>query len=502
MKSLFTFLLGLFALSVMAQKPLPSELSLVKEIKRINSPNQAFAPLRFLASDELMGRGTYRPEIQIAARYISEYFRALGLKEVPGIQDYFQSFSIKVVSPPNSGSLLVGPIGWELGKDLVKTNSGNNDLTGNIIYVGHGMPADLDKVDIKGKIVLSDFGTSDSSTTREGMAYFRTGAKEKMMKERGALASIERFKSSAQVAWANIPRYFSGEHPQTEESSDFGIYLIQDDSSDLKKMVTESSYTAKLTAKGGYIKNYPSKNVMAWVEGTDPVLKNQFIVLTAHYDHLGVAKTPRMEEGKLDSIYNGARDNAIGVTAVMDAAHYFSVHPPKRSVLFIAYSAEEVGEIGSKYFEEHPALPLKSLVYNLNIDNASVNDTTIVSVVGLGRTSADNDIKKGCMAFGLKAVPDSDPSQNLFDRSDNTNLAEKGIPAPTFSLGFSKFDQEIMKRYHQLSDEVGNLDLNYGYKYINAFILSARYIADNPQQPLWIKGDKYESAWKTLFAKP
>jgi len=106
------------------------------------------------------------------------------------------------------------------------------------------------------------------------------------------------------------------------------------------------------------------------------------------------------------------------------------------------------------------------------------------------------------MAFGLKAVPDSDPSQNLFDRSDNTNLAEKGIPAPTFSLGFTKFDQEIMKRYHQLSDEVGNLDLNYGYKYINAFILSARYIADNPQQPLWIKGDKYESAWKTLFAKP
>jgi len=167
----------------------------------------------------------------------------------------------------------------------------------------------------------------------------------------------------------------------------------------------------------------------------------------------------------------------------------------------LAYAAEEIGEIGSKYFENHPALPLNTLVYNLNIDNASVNDTTIVSVVGLGRTSADMDIIKGCKAFGLKAVPDSDPSQNLFDRSDNTNLAEKGIPAPTFSLGFTKFDEVIMKRYHQLSDEVGNLDLAYSYKYINGFILSAKYIADNPKQPLWIKGDKYEPAWKTLFQK-
>ena len=201
----------------------------------------------------------------------------------------------------------------------------------------------------------------------------------------------------------------------------------------------------------------------------------------------------------MDSIYNGARDNAIGTTAVIDAARYFAQHPAKRSILFIAYTAEEIGEVGSKYFSLHPLVPLKQLVYNLNIDNANYNDTSIITVIGLGRTSADEDIKKACAAYHLTAMPDPAPEQNLFDRSDNANLADKGIPAPTFSLGIKKFDAEINKRYHQLSDEVGNFDLDYGLKYIRSFILAAKYIADNPAQPVWIKGDKYEAAWKELF---
>ena len=93
----------------------------------------------------------------------------------------------------------------------------------------------------------------------------------------------------------------------------------------------------------------------------------------------------------------------------------------------------------------------------------------------------------------------SNGKQNFFDRSDNTNLAVKGIPAPTFSLGIKQMDAEINKRYHQLSDEVGNFNLSYAMKYINSFILAAKYIADNVTQPFWVKGDKYEAAWKTLY---
>jgi hypothetical protein len=98
-------------------------------------------------------------------------------------------------------------------------------------------------------------------------------------------------------------------------------------------------------------------------------------------------------------------------------------------------------------------------------------------------------------------MPDPAPEQNLFDRSDNVSLAAQGVPAPTFSLGMKSFDETITNRYHQLSDEVGNMDLDYAIKFINSFILAAKNIADNPVQPQWKEGDKYEAAWQTLYRK-
>jgi Zn-dependent M28 family amino/carboxypeptidase len=257
--------------------------------------------------------------------------------------------------------------------------------------------------------------------------------------------------------------------------------------------------TATLISSGNKTNVVPAKNVVGWIKGTDPKLSEQFILLSAHYDHIGVSETPRMEEGKLDSIYNGARDNAVGVAGIVNAARYFSAHPPKRSILFIAFTAEELGLVGSRYYSDNPAMPLKKIVYNLNIDNGGYNDTTIVTVVGLGRTSADPDILKGAGAFGLTAKPDPDPTMNLFDRSDNVNFAVKGIPAPTFGMGMKTFDSTMMKRYHQLSDETGDLNPSYILKYIKAYILTAKNIADNPARPTWIKNDKYEAAYKELY---
>jgi len=354
----------------------------------------------------------------------------------------------------------------------------------------------LDKIDVKDKIVVTNMGSDDSSSFMDGFDLIDT--KIRLAKERGAIALIERFKQ-ADVPWSALKQYLESEHPGLEDTTQFTVFIIDDKNSNLLSSIQNNKQAGKIIIAGTQIKNIPAKNVLGWVEGTDAKLKNQFIVLSAHYDHLGIAKKPKMEEGKMDSIYNGARDNAIGTTAVLDAAGYFSKYPAKRSMLFIAYTAEEIGEIGSKYFSAHPTIPMHQIVYNLNIDNASYNDTTIVSIVGLGRTSSDADLKRACAAFGLTAMPDPAPEQNLFDRSDNVNLAVKGIPAPTFSLGIKKFDENITNRYHQLSDEVGNFNLNYGMKYINSFILAAKYIADNRTQPSWIKGDKYEKAWKELY---
>ncbi|HVM90173.1 MAG TPA: M28 family peptidase [Puia sp.] len=471
-----------------------AQQNVVQQINLANPPAVAFSALRFLASDELMGRGNTRSEIHIAARYISEEFRSVGVKEFKDAPDFFQAFDIKMVKPGKTGTLNIRDKTYKMGDDIIQIGGENMNVDAPIVFAGFGSKEELEKLDIKGKIVVTRMGSNDSTGLMESFGLMRK--KRKMIQERGGIALIEKFRPVG-YPWEAVKQFFVNERPQTDKNN-FGTFLINED---LPAVIQNLSGSVSINITDDEVKTNPAKNVLGWVEGTDAKLKNQFIVLSAHYDHLGVAKKPKMEEGKPDSIYNGARDNAIGTTAVIDAARYFVQHPAKRSILFIAYTAEEIGEIGSRYFSENPVVPLKQLVYNLNIDNANYNDTSIVTVVGLGRTSSDDDIKKACSAYHLTAMPDPAPEQNLFDRSDNVNLADKGIPSPTFSLGIKKFDAEINKRYHQLSDEVGNFNLNYGMKYINSFILAAKYIADNPIQPMWDKGDKYEPAWKDLYGK-
>lgn len=484
-----TFCLSGIVTSVFAQT--------TNDVKAINqsvtSPS-ALAPLHFLASDELKGRGFTRPEIQIAARYISEAFRSAGLKEVPGTNDYFQNFNLVMKKPATEGTLTANGNTFSLAQNLVQVKGRDTSIKAALVYAAYGTEADLKNIDVKGKIAVTEPGENSSNTFMQGFNMLET--KRKLLQDKGAVAIVERFKEGS-IPWNALQRHLSGETTIGEDDAGIPLLIVKDDAATLKNITNSAEET--LTVQGTQITTVPAKNVMGWVEGTDPKLKSQYIVLSAHYDHLGVAKQPKMEEGKMDSIYNGARDNAIGTTAVIDAARYFAQHPPKRSVLFIAYAAEEIGEVGSKYFANHSPIPLKQLVYNLNIDNASYNDTSIITVIGLGRTSGDDDIKKAAAAFGLQAMPDPAPEQNLFDRSDNAQLAVKGIPAPNYSLGIRKFDAEINKRYHQLSDEVGNFDLDYAMKYIRSFILTAQLIADNPKQPEWIKGDKYEAAWKQLY---
>ncbi len=318
--------------------------------------------------------------------------------------------------------------------------------------------------------------------------------KRKLAKQNGAAALIERKRPAS--SWENTQEYFSSEQVLDEGADSFVSFVVNDKDSVLPAI--PQNQPATISTTGNQIRTVHAKNVMGWVEGTDAKLKNQFVVLSAHYDHLGVAKQPIMQEGKLDSIYNGARDNGVGTTAMIDAARYFAAHPAKRSILFITFTAEEMGLIGSEYFAAHPALPLKQIVYDLNIDNASYNDTTAITLVGLGRTSAYADITKACAAYYLHIVPDPTQEQWLFSGSDNFPLAERGIPAPTFSLGMKKLDSTIFNRYHQVSDEVENFNLTYAIKFINAFTLAAKYIADNPEQPTWSKGDKYEVLWRKL----
>jgi len=238
-----------------------------------------------------------------------------------------------------------------------------------------------------------------------------------------------------------------------------------------------------------------SKNVIGLIEGSDPALRDEYVLLAAHYDHLGVG--PATAEG--DSIYNGARDNAVGVATVMAAGKYFAEHPPKRSVILALWGAEELGLIGSGYFAENPVVPLDQIVYNLNIDGAGYNDTTKVTVVGLERTDAESIFESSVQAFGLEAIPSPVPELGLFNRSDNVHFARKGVPAPTFSLGFTAFDEDIQYYYHQPTDESDTINFDYITDYARAYILSAQQIANAADAPFWSPGDEYEDEGIQLY---
>ncbi len=490
-KQFFTFLFTIASPTLFAQP------NLVKQIDALNTPGQALAPLLFLASDELMGRSTTRPEINIAARYISEQFRSFGLKEVPGSTGHFQQFQLQFITAPTAGILSIGSKTYSIEKDLLQVKGQALQLTAPVVFAGFGNEADITNLDIKGKIVVVNMGENDSTLV---IASRRSrDAKQKRLQEKGAIAMIERYWQPA-ADWEMLEHAYSGQRSPDVSDSLLPVFLVYDAAKELPALLKNVS-SASLQVSGNHLINVAAKNVLGWVEGTDPVLKNQFIVLSAHYDHIGVAAVPKMENGKLDSVYNGARDNAVGVTAVINAAKYFAQHPARRSILFIAFTGEEMGLLGSKYFAAHPVIDLNKIVYNLNIDNGGYNDTTHVNVIGLGRTSADDYMKRAAAAYGMQAGPDPAPQLNLFDRSDNVSFAAQGIPAPSFGMGVSKLDESIMQHYHQLSDEVDDMDLAYMVKYMKAYILAAKYIADNSKQPMWIKGDKYEAAWKKLYSK-
>jgi hypothetical protein len=474
-----------------------AQSSLINQVNLSNPAEEALAPLRFLASDELMGRGTTRPEIHVAARYIAEQFRSSGLKEVAGMGNYFQTFNLKFIKPPQTGSFTIGTKVYKIGSDLLQARGMDTRITAPVVFANFGSATDIANLDVKGKIVIVNMGENDS--TPVNAAGRLREAKQRRLQEKGAAAMIERYQRPA-ADWEYPKRSLNAQRSQDALDSLLPVLLLHDPGGEIEGLIKTAS-TAEININGSQLWTLPAKNVLGWVEGTDPKLKDQFIVLSAHYDHVGVAASPKMEEGKLDSIYNGARDNAIGVTAIINAARYFGQHPAKRSVLFIAFTAEEMGLLGSKYFAANPALPMEKIVYNLNIDNGGINDTSRVSIIGLGRTSADDDMKKAAAAYGLLAGPDPAPEQNLFDRSDNVSFAAKGVPAPTYGMGVGKVDESIFRRYHQLSDEIGDLDLAYVVKYMKSYILAAKYIADNPVQPRWKKGDKYEAAWEKLYRK-
>jgi hypothetical protein len=462
------------------------------------------AHLRFLASDELMGRMTGTPWIDVAARYIAEQFRADGLATFPGMEGYFQKVPLQRRMPAGRGRIVILQDTLVQGVNMIMRNGGPLDWKGHFVFAGYGMVDssknidDYKGLDVRGKVVVAKFGTADNNNL---FASFSSIAEEKRKNavERGALALVECYHGMR--PWRTLlPSLSRTSLEMGSENSDFPHFVVEDSTSALiSRAEAQSESSVIVQTEVLRLEKVQARNVIGFIKGSDPKLRDEYVLLTAHYDHLG---TRRTSDASTDTIFNGARDNAIGTVALLAAARSFATSPPRRSVIIAALTGEEIGEFGSRYLSANPPVPMNQIVFDLNTDGAGYDDTTIVTVVGLERTSADVAIKKGSERYGLMAIPDPVPEQNLFNRSDNVNFARLGVPAPTFSAGFRAFGTEILKYYHKAGDEA-NDSLNYSYalKFYKAFVNSARLIGDMKERPFWKSGDSYEKAGLKLYQK-
>jgi len=469
----------------------PTLFAQKQDIEKNFSSEGAISLFEALSSDLMMGRDPVRPEIKLAYTVIAQGLEFAGAKPLPGANGYYQDIPFTLSSPPTRGSVQLGEFSFSQGQNLLVLDGRSFRGNYEMVDIGFGSVEEFAEKDLKGKIVITNVGAPNKFSPNQLFSEGR--AKAKRAKEAGAIALIERFNVPS-VPWQLVSGFLNRSQLGLDqgEASNLPYLWVED----LKNQLTGTNLgRAKVEVEGKVTTKIDGKNVLAVIEGTDPVLKNEYILLSAHYDHVGVG-TPD-ETG--DSIYNGARDNAVGTVAVINAANYFAKNPPKRSILFALWTAEEKGLLGSAYFANNPLLPLNQIVYNLNIDNAGYNDTSIITVIGLGRTTADFMINEAVAEFGLTAKADPSPEQGLYDRSDNVNFARKGIPAPSFTLGFTAFDDEINKYYHKAADEVESFDLNYAQLYWKSYILSAQKIANWSQKPQWTAGDKYEEVGKKLY---
>ena len=355
----------------------------------------------FLADDLLKGRETGTAENKIAASYLANTLRSYGVKPNPKTGTYYQPVQLEKVSPPSTMELsLQGTsVSDFVGMEVSATN-----YAGDIVFVGHGLEADYQGKDVKGKMVLVAAGSAE---TKDTQGAFRLVSDKQVAAYNAGAAGVIEMVDVPQQIWNFIDHNFNAPSLKVAASSETGksatmpyIWVKDSGGTMLGEFKELASMNATLNMGDQEKEVITSQNVIGVVEGTDSKLKNEYIIYSAHYDHVGIG-TP---DATGDTIYNGARDNAVGTTTVLSVAENLAKYPTKRSALFILFTGEEKGLLGSKFYVENPVLPLKQMVYCFNSDNAGYKDTTKATIIGLPRTTATKHITEAATAFGLTAM--------------------------------------------------------------------------------------------------
>ncbi|WP_066799343.1 M20/M25/M40 family metallo-hydrolase [Sphingomonas soli] len=505
------------------------------------------AHVQFLASDALRGREAGSPEFNIASEYMAAQMAARGLK--PGAAGaWFQPVTLASYKPANPGAWTLrrgtDVIPFQPGMDYFSATAGgiaDFAATGELVFAGYGISYpqggidDFKGLNVRGKIVAilagapkglpSDVAAHLSDYDQRAAAAARLGAKGVILLESAEGRAQYPFESIApswnytRNGWAGPDGRLFGKTPGApgigyvstagaEKLFQGGrikwIDVIAAEKAGKKIPTGPLPGTLSVTSKLN-IETSPSHNVVGLLEGSDPVLKNEYIVLTAHLDHVGVGTAVNG-----DRIYNGAMDNAVGNAVMLEVARAFqqSGKRPRRSILFVALTAEEKGLIGSDYFVNFPVVPRDRIVANINMDmpifTYKVED---VVVLGAERSSLGPVIERAAAEEGLKVVPDPLPEENFFVRSDHYSFVKAGIPAVSIDTGPGGAGAAAQKKfleenYHKPSDQI---DLPFDWPSVAKFArlnyAVARALADDDKRPRWNKGDFFGLTFDGYGAK-
>jgi len=523
------------------------------------TPDGLLAHIKVLASDEFEGRAPGTKGEELSVKYISEQFRSIGLK--PGNPDgsFTQEVPLAGIKSDPRMMFVVNGQSTELKypDDFVASSARlQNEIkidNSDIVFVGYGIVApeygwdDYKDVDVRGKTILmlindppipdpKDPSRLDEKMFKgKAMTYYgRWTYKYEIAAQKGAAAAVIIHEtepaaypySVVKTSWAK--ENYELDAPDKNKDAvqvrswithDVAKKLLTDCGQDFdalkKAAVTKEFRPVALSAKVNVaikqqLRSFKSHNVIGKFEGSDPKLKDEYIIYTAHWDHLG-----RHPELQGDQIFNGAVDNASGDAAVMGLAAAFSKlnPPPKRSVLFMCTTAEEAGLLGANFYAEHPLYPLEKTLADINIDSMNVwGKARDIEDVSFGMSTLDDMLTAAAKRQGRTAIPNSRPEKGTIYRADNFEFSKAGLPSLYIGKGEHllsqpqnaplRSDEFDLNDYHQVTDEIKpDWDLTGTVQDVDLLFEVGYQVANTDRFPEWKMGVEFKPKRDKMIKK-
>ena len=421
-------------------------------------PEWVAAHEAFLASDALNGRGSATRDEAIAAAYVASQFQGYGLKTAPGMAGYLQTAVI--VRPRLDGpvSLTAGTAAIKDGLTLL-TSSGQGTGGTLTVFTGDDAKA-LPSADV---VLLAP-------ATAPVTGFLRAAGSKKIK------LLIVRESDETKGLWGRFGNktamtpHLDGEAPEGQR-----INIVVLPAAAFDTLKGQPGVNVSLNLPPVVEDRSTTTNAIGYLPGSDP--KAGVILYTAHLDHLGVRPD--------GVVMHGANDDASGTTAVLEIAHALATaHTPRRSILFVAYGSEEIGEFGSNYFGKHPPVPLSDIVANIEFEMIGAQDPKLPENTLMMTGFERSDLGEALKAHGALVASDPYPDQHFFERSDNYQLALQGIVAHTVS-GWA-----VTPTYHSPDDDIAHLNLPFMTAAIQSLIGPAKWLADSDFTPQWKPGGK------------